>query len=190
MLNSVTPSFAFKVPSRQQKSLNLSAVSSMSTLLKITGRLVYAILLAIFLYRVGFSIERYFETKIGTTTSREYSDWRLMPSVSVCFSKRNSSFESLFSGDVDRNLQQVKDEVLMRFWHRNFTEDGLVSWLLPVYFAQLCYNLYFHFSGSLSKLLITLQEKLQCIRVLTSHFSLCSALHMSPLGQPKHQSRG
>ena len=190
MLNSVTPSSAFKVPSRQEKSLNLSAVCSMSTLLKITGRLVYAILLAIFLYRVGFSIERYFGAKIGTTTSREYSDWRLMPSVSVCFSKRNSSFESLFSGDVDRNLQQVKDEVLMRFSHRNFTKDGLVSWLLPVYFAQLCYNLYFHFSGSLLKLLITLQEKLQCIRVLTSHLSLCSALHMSPLGQPKHQSRG
>ena len=135
ILNSVTPSSAFKVPSRQEKSLNLSAVCSMSTLLKITGRLVYAILLAIFLYRVGFSIERYFEAKIGTTTSREYSDWRLMPSVSVCFSKRNSSFESLFSGDVDRNLQQVKDEVLMRFSHRNFTKDGLVSWLLPVYFA-------------------------------------------------------
>ena len=98
----------------------------MSTLLKVCGRLVYAILLANFLYRVGLSIQRYFDAKIGTTTSKEYSDWRMMPSVSICFSKNNISFASMFSDDVDHNLQQVRDEVLVDFWHHNLTEHGLV----------------------------------------------------------------
>ena len=97
----------------------------MYTLMKINGQLVFGILLVSFLYRVSFSTQRYFDAKIGITISREFSEWRLMPSVSICFAKKNVSMAFMLS-NANHNLLQVKNEVLTHFTHTNITEHGFV----------------------------------------------------------------
>lgn len=98
----------------------------MSTITKFFGKLVFALLLVIFFIIVAFSIQRYFNYKIGVTTSRESSEWRLMPSVSICFYKKNTTTTFIISNST-HNLQQIKHEVLVNFTHINITERGFVN---------------------------------------------------------------
>ena len=80
-------------------------------------------LLSYFLWRVVFSGQKLLEYKIGDTKSKQYSKWRLFPSISICFQMKNVTSKALL-GDIDGHLQRVLDDVLVYFEHNNVSESG------------------------------------------------------------------
>ena len=104
-------------------SSHLPLLVEMITLRKTVGRIVFLALFSYFLWRVVFSAERLFEDKIGSTKTKLYSKWRLLPSLSICFYKPNVTQESLLV-DIDGNLQKVLDDVPIYFTHNNVSETG------------------------------------------------------------------
>ena len=87
------------------------------------GKIVIFILISYFLWRAIFAGFKLYEGKIGTTKSKQYTKWRLFPSLSICFYKKNVDATSLMA-DIDGNLQRVLEEDIIKFEHNNYSESG------------------------------------------------------------------
>ena len=87
------------------------------------GKLVAFVLLSLFIWRVVLSGEMLLDKKVASSVSKQYSNWRLFPSLSICFGMKNVYSEELLE-DIDHNLKRVLDEVLLSFYHKNVSELG------------------------------------------------------------------
>ena len=87
------------------------------------GRLVALVLLSLFIWRVVLSGQMLLDNKVAWSVSRQYSKWRLFPSLSICLGMKNVIGEELLE-DIDGNLKILLDEVLLSFWHGNYSESG------------------------------------------------------------------
>ena len=79
---------------------------------KVLKRLVFFILLAQFLYTTYNSGKKLMDGKIGVTVSRGYAEYRLFPSISICFVRQGVGTEVAFP-DIDAALNQTRDVVLI-----------------------------------------------------------------------------
>ena len=87
------------------------------------GRLVTLTLLSLFIWRVVLSGQMLLDKKIASSESKQYSNWRLIPSLSFCLALKNVIREELLE-NIDGNLQRLLDKVVTSFWHRNVSESG------------------------------------------------------------------
>ena len=94
----------------------------MKRLEKYFGRLVALVLLSLFIWRVVLSLQLLLDRKIASSVSRQYSKWRLFPSLSICMGMKNAVREELLE-DIDGNLQNLLDGVLLSFWHQNVSDS-------------------------------------------------------------------
>ena len=78
---------------------------------KVLERLAFLVLLAYFLYQVGNAGMKWKDAKIGLTVSRGYAEYRLFPSISMCFMRQGESITKAFP-DIDSTLNQTRDDVL------------------------------------------------------------------------------
>ena len=78
---------------------------------KVLERLAFLVLLAYFLYQVGNAGMKWKDAKIGLTVSRGYAEYRLFPSISICFVRQGVKLIDAFP-DIDYTLKQTKDDVL------------------------------------------------------------------------------
>ena len=78
---------------------------------KVLKRLVFFILLAQFLYTTYNSGKKLMDGKIGVTVSRGYAEYRLFPSISICFLRQGVKEKDAFP-DIDSTLKQTQDDVL------------------------------------------------------------------------------
>ena len=87
------------------------------------GRLVTLVLLAVFIWRVVLSGQMLLDKKIASSISKQYSKWRLFPSLSICLRLNDIKREELMK-NIDGNLQRLMDGVVISFSHRNVTDSG------------------------------------------------------------------
>ena len=78
---------------------------------KVFERLVLLVFLAYFSYQVGNAWVKLMDGKIGVTISRGYAEYRLFPSISICFVRQGVKLIDAFP-DIDYTLKQTKDDVL------------------------------------------------------------------------------
>ena len=90
----------------------------MPKLRKILAGVVLFILLLCFSWRVLKSGEKLFNGRTGLSVSKNFSKYRLFPSLSICMSLKNVNRESLLK-DIDGTLQRTLDDVLSYVVHRN-----------------------------------------------------------------------
>ena len=83
-------------------------------------------LLSYFSWRVWQSGQKLFDGKIGNSVSKKFSEYRLYPSLSICFFMKNITRESYLNG-FDGYLQRALDNVLIGFAHRNGSEESYFS---------------------------------------------------------------
>ena len=81
-------------------------------------KLVVLVLLSYFSCRVWQSGQKLFDDKIGLSVSEKFSEYRLFPSLSICFFMKNITREFV-PENVDGNLQRLLNDVLLHFVHRN-----------------------------------------------------------------------
>ena len=86
-------------------------------------RLVALVLLSLFLWRVALSGQMLLDKKVASSVSKQYSKWRLFPSLSICLGMNNVYTKELLE-DIDGNLKKLLDEVLLSFKHKNISESG------------------------------------------------------------------
>ena len=86
------------------------------------GRFLTLILLALFIWRVVLSGEMLLDRKIATSVSKQYSKWRLFPTLTICVVLKNVIKGQIFD-DIDGNLQRLLDEAVLFFEHRNVSES-------------------------------------------------------------------
>ena len=86
------------------------------------GRLVALVLLSLFIWRVVLSGQMLLDNKVAWSVSRQYSKWRLFPSLSICLGMKNVIGEELLE-DIDGNLNILLDEVLLSFHHGNVSDS-------------------------------------------------------------------
>ena len=84
---------------------------------KILKRLVFFILLAIFLHAINNARKKLMDGKIGVTVSRGYAEYRLFPSISICFVRKGVNREQAFQ-DIDTTLNETRDNVLINIGDR------------------------------------------------------------------------
>ena len=87
------------------------------------GRLLTLILLSLFIWRVSMSGQMLLNKKIASTASKQYSKWRLFPSLSICVALKNVVREEIFK-NIDGNLSRLLNEAVLSFRHMNITESG------------------------------------------------------------------
>ena len=87
------------------------------------GRLVASVLLSLFIWRVALSGQMLLDKKITSSVSKQYSKWRLFPSLSICVGLNNAVREDLLK-DIDSNFKTLLDKVLISFWHTTVLESG------------------------------------------------------------------
>ena len=85
-------------------------------------KLVVLVLLSYFSWRVWQSGQKLFDDKIGLSVSEKFSEYRLFPSLSICFSMKNLTREFI-PEHVEGNLQKVLNDVLLHFVHRNGSKN-------------------------------------------------------------------
>ena len=85
---------------------------------EVLGKFVVLVLLSYFSWRVWQSGQKLFDDKIGHIVSKKFSEYRLFPSLSICFYMKNRTRES-FPADIDGSLQSLLDDVIVDFGHRN-----------------------------------------------------------------------
>ena len=95
----------------------------MKDLEKQSGRFVAVILLGVFIWRVTLSGHLLLDEKIASSQSKQYSRWRLFPSLTICMGLKNVHYKDLLQ-NIDANLQRLKDEVVVSLKHKNITESG------------------------------------------------------------------
>ena len=86
-------------------------------------RLVALVLLSLFIWRVALSGQMLLDKKVASSVSKQYSKWRLFPSLSICLGMNNVYGTELLE-DIDGNLKKLLDEVLLSFKHTNISESG------------------------------------------------------------------
>ena len=79
-------------------------------------------LLLCFSWRVLKSGQNLFNGRVGLGVSKNFSKYRLFPSLSICMSLKNVTQESLLK-DIDGTLQRTLDEVLIDIVHKNGTKS-------------------------------------------------------------------
>ena len=79
---------------------------------KILKNMVFFLLLAQLLYATYKARRKLMDGKIGVTVSRSYSDYRLFPSISICFQRQGVNIDNIFPG-VDTALNETRDAVLI-----------------------------------------------------------------------------
>ena len=89
---------------------------------KLLGKLVVLALLSYFSWRVLRSGQKLFDDKIGLSVSKQFSQYRLFPSLSICMNLKDVTHKSLFK-DIDGSLQRMLDDVLIFFVHKNGTKS-------------------------------------------------------------------
>ena len=87
------------------------------------GRLLTLTLLSLFIWRVVLSGQMLLDRKIASSESNQFSNWRLIPSLSICLALKNVVREELLE-NIDGNSQRLLDEVVTSFWNRNVSESG------------------------------------------------------------------
>ena len=87
------------------------------------GRLLTLTLLSLFIWRVVLSGQMLLDRKIASSESNQFSNWRLIPSLSICLALKNVVREELLE-NIDGNSQRLMDEVVTSFWNRNVSESG------------------------------------------------------------------
>ena len=87
------------------------------------GRLFTLVLFGLFIWRVALSGQMLLDNKISSSVSKQYSKWRLFPSLSICLGLKNVIHEEILD-NIDGNLQRLLDEVVVSFWHKNVSESG------------------------------------------------------------------
>ena len=95
----------------------------MPMLEKYFGRLVALVLLSLFIWRVVLSLQLLLDRKIASSESNQYSNWRLIPSLSICVALKNVIKEELLE-NIDDNLQRVLEEAVISLRHLNISESG------------------------------------------------------------------
>ena len=97
----------------------------------VLDKLIFVVLLTYFSCTVFWAGKKMDEGKIGLSVSNPFSQYRLFPSMSICIT--TVQHEELLK-DIDGNLQNVLDNVLIQFVHKNFTHSGarveqhILSW--------------------------------------------------------------
>ena len=94
----------------------------MPKLRKILAGVVLFILLLYFSWRVLRSGQKLYNGRTGLSVSKDFSNYRLFPSLSICMSLKNVTRESLLN-DIDGTLQRTLDYVLSYVVHKNGTES-------------------------------------------------------------------
>ena len=89
---------------------------------KLVGRLVALALLSYFSWRVWQSGQKLYENKIGLSVSKQFSQFRLFPSLSICMYMKDITKELLLE-DIDGILQRLLDDVLIHLMHKNGTKS-------------------------------------------------------------------
>ena len=87
------------------------------------GRLVALVLLFLFIWRVVLSGQMLLDKKVTSSVSKQYSKWRLFPSLSICVGLNDAIGPELLK-DIDGNFKTLLDEVLISLWHPNVLESG------------------------------------------------------------------
>ena len=79
-------------------------------------------LLLCFSWRVLKSGQNLFNGRVGLGVSKNFSKYRLFPSLSICMNLKNVTQESLLK-DIDGTLQRTLDAVLIDIVHKNGTKS-------------------------------------------------------------------
>ena len=86
-------------------------------------RLVALVLLSLFIWRVALSGQMLLDKKVASSVSKQYSKWRLFPSLSICMGLKNAISVNILD-DIDGNLKRLLNEVLVSFKHKNVSDSG------------------------------------------------------------------
>ena len=86
-------------------------------------RLVALVLLSLFIWRVALSGQMLLDKKVASSVSKQYSKWRLFPSLTICFGVKNIYKKGLLE-NIDGNLRRLLNKVVLSLRHRNVTESG------------------------------------------------------------------
>ena len=89
----------------------------------VLDKLIFLALLAYFSLTVYWAGQKILEKKIGLSVSNPFSQYRLFPSMSNCMTLKMTQKKLL--KDIDGNLQKVLDDVLIKFVHKNVTEQEI-----------------------------------------------------------------
>ena len=89
----------------------------------VLDKLIFLLLLSCFLWTVYLAGQKFLEDKIGLSVSNPFSQYRLFPSMSICMTLKMDQKQLL--KDIDGNLQKVLDDVLIKFVHKNVTEQEI-----------------------------------------------------------------
>ena len=89
----------------------------------VLDKLIFLVLLTCFSWTVYLAGQKFFEDKIGLSVSNPFSQYRLFPSMSICMTLKMDQKQLL--KNIDRNLQKVLDDVLIKFVHKNVTEQEI-----------------------------------------------------------------
>ena len=87
------------------------------------GRLVALVLLSLFIWRVALSGQMLLDRKVASSVSKQYSEWRLFPSLSICMGLKNAITVDILE-DIDGNLKRLLDEVLLSFKQKSISKSG------------------------------------------------------------------
>ena len=87
------------------------------------GRLVALGLLSLFIWRVALSGQMLLDKKVTSSVSKQYSKWRLFPSLSICVGLKNAIRAELLK-NIDSHFKTLLDEVLVSLWHTTALESG------------------------------------------------------------------
>ena len=74
-------------------------------------------------YKIAHCGARLLDGKIATSISKQYSKWRLFPSLTICLHLKGVEKTEILN-DIDGNLKKLSDDVIISYWHRNVTEAG------------------------------------------------------------------
>ena len=89
----------------------------------VLDKLIFLVLLTCFSWTIYLAGQEFFEDKIGLSVSNPFSQYRLFPSMSICMTLKMDQKQLL--KDIDGNLQKVLDDVLIKFIHKNVTDQEI-----------------------------------------------------------------
>ena len=89
----------------------------------VLDKLIFLVLLTYFSWTLFDAGKKMNEGKIGLSVSNPFSQFRLFPSMSICITLKMDQKQLL--KDIDGNLQKVLDDVLIKFVHKNVTEQEI-----------------------------------------------------------------
>ena len=85
---------------------------------KYFSMIVFLILLSFFMWRIVESGKKLMSHDTVDSVSKQHSELRLHPSLSVCTGYKNLTWKAMLN-DIDGNLQKFKKDVLLSLEHKN-----------------------------------------------------------------------